>query len=78
MLFPNKRKYIGIGIGQNELKNIVISDIGKNPILCIPRKYITLNIYLKFPQPVPQLGHPQQKDRPTLFFFFFFMIKKSK
>ncbi len=25
MLFPNKRKYIGIGIGQNELKNIGIS-----------------------------------------------------
>ncbi len=34
MLFPNKRKYIGIG--QNLLKNIGISDIGKNPISCIP------------------------------------------
>ncbi len=30
MLFPNKKKYIGIG--HNELKNI-----GKNPISCIPR-----------------------------------------
>ncbi len=34
MLFPHKRKYIGIG--QNESKNIGISDIGKNTISCIP------------------------------------------
>ncbi len=34
MLFPNKGKYIGIG--QYELKNIGILDIGKNPISCIP------------------------------------------
>ncbi len=40
VLFPNKRKYIcigiGIGIGQKDLKNIGVSDIGKNPISCIP------------------------------------------
>ncbi len=35
-------------------------------------KYIT-NIYLKFSHPVPQLGHSQQKNRPTLSFF---IIKK--
>ncbi len=48
MLFPNKREYIGIGIGisQNELKNICISDIGKNPISCIPNKYIYIYIYI--------------------------------
>ncbi len=46
MLFSNKRKYIGIG--QNELKNIGIRDIGKNPISWIPslqyecRKIFTL------------------------------------
>ncbi len=40
MLFPNKRKYIGIDIGQNELKNIGISNICKNPISCIPNIYI--------------------------------------
>ncbi len=28
-IFLNKREYIGIDIGQNELKNIGISDIGK-------------------------------------------------
>ncbi len=42
MLFPNKRKYIGIG--QNELKNIGISDIGKNPISCIPN-LIDIKLY---------------------------------
>ncbi len=30
IFFQTKRKYIGIG--QNDLKNIGISDIGKNPI----------------------------------------------
>ncbi len=48
MLFLNKRKYIGIDIGQNELKNIGISDIGKNPISCIPNLKIieSICIYL--------------------------------
>ncbi len=41
-LASKQRKYIGIG--QNELKNIGISDIGKNPISCIPTKLV----YLKF------------------------------
>ncbi len=32
-----------IGIGQNYLKNIDISDIGKNPIYCIPIKNMNTN-----------------------------------
>lgn len=28
--------YIGIGIGQNDFENIGISNIGQNPISCIP------------------------------------------
>lgn len=32
-----KDMYNGIGIGQNELKNIGMSDNGKNPISCIPK-----------------------------------------
>ncbi len=48
MLFPNKRKYIGIG--QNELKNIGISGICKNPISCIPNYniYSLLHIFLYY------------------------------
>ncbi len=34
MLFPNKRKYIGIGIGQNELK-IGLGDISNDMIMRI-------------------------------------------
>ncbi len=42
MLFPNKRKYNGIG--QIELKNIGISDIGKNPISCIPTDLVSVSV----------------------------------
>ncbi len=59
MCFPNNRKYIGIG--QNQLKNIGISDIGKNQISCIPTQYLngkkvctlnSLNSFLNFKQEI--------------------------
>lgn len=38
------KKYVHIwvlasGIGQNELKNLCISDVGENPTLCIPKHH---------------------------------------
>lgn len=39
--------YIGIGIGQNDFENIGISNIGQNPILCIPNNHFNKNLELK-------------------------------